>query len=554
MPDYKAILSGQSWNALSSLKANKRPVFLTYTFNGPQWGSTKFGSADKALARKTLKMWGDASGIRFLEVKGEDAELKFQWKWEFGDFSGRAEFPKLERETFNDEGVVRHEDGGNIYLNARYRSELRAHKSFELYVLLHEIGHALGLKHPFHKMPYNKQLLRSDLDHVKHTVMSYTGADLNMQSTGLGSLDIQAIRALYGSPSQDGRQVAKWSWTKSKQTLTQIGKSNADVIYGVAVKDLIKGGGGDDRIYSFQGDDTLYGETGNDILSGGDDDDVLFGGTDDDTLSGGYGGDNLSGDSGNDILSGGYGEDTLQGGTGADFLNGGDDDDVLYGDLDNDVLKGGDENDTLQGAMGHDSLDGGNGKDLLYGDADGDMLSGGDGDDALHGGEGNDTLDGGLAQDNLQGDAGDDVLSGGDGADVLKGGDGNDNLDGGSDNDDLQGGAGGDTLKGGTGHDRFVFDTSFNGIDDVDQIVDFENWKDKIVLSSTIFRTLEKGDLSPRALVTGTAAIDANTRIVFNLESQFLSYDPDGSGPLAAVRFASFLGTPMINFSDFLIV
>jgi hypothetical protein len=79
------------------------------------------------MARKTLKMWGDASAIRLLEVEGKDAELKFQWKWEFGDFSGRAEFPKLERETFNDEGVVRHEDGGNIYLNARYRPELRAH-------------------------------------------------------------------------------------------------------------------------------------------------------------------------------------------------------------------------------------------------------------------------------------------------------------------------------------------------------------------------------------------------------------------------------------------
>jgi hypothetical protein len=83
--------------------------------------------------------------------------------------------------------------------------------------------------------------------------------------------------------------------------------------------------------------------------------------------------------------------------------------------------------------------------------------------------------------------------------------------------------------------------------------VDFENWKDKIVLSSTIFRALEKGDLSPLALVTGTAAIGAYTRIVFNLESQFLSYDPDGSGPLAAVRFANVKGTTP-SFSDFLIV
>ena len=33
MPNYKAILSGQSWNAPSSLKISKTPVFLTYSFN-----------------------------------------------------------------------------------------------------------------------------------------------------------------------------------------------------------------------------------------------------------------------------------------------------------------------------------------------------------------------------------------------------------------------------------------------------------------------------------------------------------------------------------------
>ena len=42
MPDYKAILSGQSWNALPSLNNNKKPVFLTYTFNRPR--STRYGT------------------------------------------------------------------------------------------------------------------------------------------------------------------------------------------------------------------------------------------------------------------------------------------------------------------------------------------------------------------------------------------------------------------------------------------------------------------------------------------------------------------------------
>ena len=168
MSEYKAILSGQSWNSLPSLKARKQPVFLTYTFNSAWWGSTQFDHADQAVAREALNMWGDASGIRFIEVKGKDAELKFQWEWGWDSYSARAEFPELYRNTSH-EGLARDYIGGNIYMNSRYRTEFSQNLPFKLYALLHEIGHALGLKHPFHKMDHNRELLHSDLDHVSHT-------------------------------------------------------------------------------------------------------------------------------------------------------------------------------------------------------------------------------------------------------------------------------------------------------------------------------------------------------------------------------------------------
>ena len=382
MPDYKAILSGQSWNALPTLGSTKKPVFLTYTFNPPPldslWDWSRFGSADREVARKALQMWGDASGIRFIEVKGQEAELKFQWQETWSSTIAWAEFPALNRDRFGNPGDrIRDPAGGNVYLNSLNRSEIGENPHYKLYVLLHEIGHALGLKHPFHKMDHNKQLLASDLDKVEYTVMSYTGGDPEMGPVSLGPLDIQAIRALYGDPSQDGRQVSKWHWNQSKQILSQTGKSKADTIYGVAVKDVIKGDAGNDRLHGFGGDDILYGGTGRDVLSGGD------------------------------------------------------------------------------------------------------------------------------------------------------------------------------------GNDRFTFDTWLKAGTNVDRILDFGNEvdTDKIVLSSKIFGTIAKGQLSDAMFVDGAAAADSDDRILFDNDGERAAYyDPDGSGPVAAVCFVKIPGTVTIGASDFFVI
>ena len=90
------------------------------------------------------------------------------------------------------------------------------------------------------------------------------------------------------------------------------------------------------------------------------------------------------------------------------------------------ILKGNIAANTLDGLSGNDTIFGSKGRDLLYGRNGEDRLKGGAGRDLLKGGRADDILSGGNGRDRLSGGAGDDVLSGGNGRNSLKGGLGRD--------------------------------------------------------------------------------------------------------------------------------
>ena len=139
-------------------------------------------------------------------------------------------------------------------------------------------------------------------------------------------------------------------------------------------------------------------------------------------------------------------------------------------------------------------------------------------------------------------------------ANILNGAAGNDALQGAAGDDVLIGGVGVDTLDGGTGGDRFTFlDAPVAA--DADHILSFAVGSDRIVLDDAAFSTLPVGALAAGAFVAGTAAADADDRILYDAATGNLYFDSDGTDANAAILFATLDNAPAtLSAGDFLVI
>ena len=299
----------------------------------------------------------------------------------------------------------------------------------------------------------------------------------------------------------------------------------------------------------------------------------------------------------------------LDGGLGADVMKGGQGDDIYVVDQAGDVVSelAGQGTDRVESAVSYTlaaavenlTLTGtgninGTGNlfvNILTGNSGANRLDGSGGADTMNGGLGNDTYvvdnagdvviesspTGGIdtvessvtfvlgpTLENLTltganpingtGNASANVLIGNSVVNVLSGGGDADSLQGGGGNDILLGGTGIDTLEGGSGVDRFTFQDALTAAN-ADHIVDFEVGVDKIVLENAVFTALAAGALPAGAFVLGTAAGDADDRILYDVATGHLFYDSDGTGATAAVLFATLDNMPAtLAASDFTVI
>ncbi len=226
---------------------------------------------------------------------------------------------------FNNNGMVEiAESNISMDRDVTWRPEGNSGAFTFIQVMLHEIGHSLGLDH------FN-------------TSDAIMNASANDGSRDLGADDIAGIQDLYGERRwSDNSEDVNFEFIGVGQTA--FAKGGNDVLNGTALGD---------RFYGGAGNDDLFGQGGNDLLMDTRGDNDIFGGSGNDTIIGGGGELNAEGNSGNDTLIGGIGDDTLNGGTGNDILRGDPSGSFISG---NDVLIAGAGNDVLEGGGGADTF------------------------------------------------------------------------------------------------------------------------------------------------------------------------------------------------------
>ncbi len=303
--------------------------------------------------------------------------------------------------------------GGAIHLQKLYEKNpatafSAGPGSFGYYILIHEISHAMGLKHPGNYNnsssgltgnPGDPPYLPFDKDNTRNTIMSYnaTYGPNGENPRSLMPYDIRALQYLYGvrDDLSDGDNVYKFDRTNfnTVQTIWDSGGSDtldfsalpANNVYSLDMNQgkplTAKSALGGLRYYLQPSQLSPVGDrdrafTVETLLSPNilDRNRIYTTETFGTYIAFGANIENLVGSPGND--------------------------EAIGNELANSIL-GGAGNDTITGGRQSDTLDGGEGNDYLSGSKGLDVLTGGGGDDLLWGGQGNDTIVGGFGRDRI---------------------------------------------------------------------------------------------------------------------------------------------------------
>jgi serralysin len=251
--------SGPDWNYM--LPANNTITYTFSTTSGNEDGKTgqvAFSASQQAAARGAFSGLAQLTGIKFVETAvGTDAQIHLANTDVTGaTTTGLCSWQAPYTYDGNTHAIISFKPQAWVYLD---NNEWRAQNQdltpggYGYETLLHELGHALGLKHPF-DTENNSVTLPASQDNTSVTLMSYhyQGGPYSTYNQD----DVAALNWLYGADGLGG--ALGINSTTGGRYIT--GTSGADVLTGTSANDFLDGGAGSDAAV-FSGQRSNYAFT-----------------------------------------------------------------------------------------------------------------------------------------------------------------------------------------------------------------------------------------------------------------------------------------------------
>jgi len=216
-PNINAVLSGIKWagEALTfSFPTSKSVYGKNYGYGETQANFGVFNEIQKEATRDILDLYASVADIHFNEIGetgNQHATLRF----------AESNAPSTAWAYYPTQAQI----GGDVWLRHSFSLYNTPEKGNYAYLtLLHEIGHALGLKHTHERDGYFG-VMPGNHDSLEYTVMSYrsyVGGPKSGYTNGTWSYpqtlmmyDIAAVQTLYGANYQTNSGDTAYQWDPS---------------------------------------------------------------------------------------------------------------------------------------------------------------------------------------------------------------------------------------------------------------------------------------------------------------------------------------------------